>query len=107
MQDLELEGLLRQLKLSDIRENCDDLVSEAIDTNEGYRDFLKRIFRYELEGRERRLSDKLIKAAGFDYCKTLDEIEYSFNLDLSQYLGHKKLNFFPLPKSKEKCFLSC
>ena len=59
MQDLELEGLLRQLKLSDIRENCDDLVSEAIDTNEGYRDFLKRIFRYELEGRERRLSDKL------------------------------------------------
>ena len=30
-----------------------------------------------------------------------------FNLDLSQYLGHKKLNFFPLPKSKEKCFLSC
>ena len=29
------------------------------------------------------------------------------DLDLSQYLGHKKLNFFPLPKSKEKCFLSC
>ena len=28
-------------------------------------------------------------------------------VDLSQYLGHKKLNFFPLPKSKEKCFLSC
>ena len=28
-------------------------------------------------------------------------------MDLSQYLGHKKLNFFPLPKSKEKCFLSC
>ena len=27
MQDLELEGLLRQLKLVDIRENCDDLVS--------------------------------------------------------------------------------
>ncbi|MBQ2902367.1 MAG: IS21-like element helper ATPase IstB [Agathobacter sp.] len=87
MQDLELEGLLRQLKLSDIRENCDDLVSEAIDTNEGYRDFLKRIFRYELEGRERRLSDKLIKAAGFDYCKTLDEIEYSFNPNLN----HQKI----------------
>ena len=49
MQDLELEGLLRQLKLVDIRENCDDLVSEAIEKNEGYRDFLKRIFRYEIE----------------------------------------------------------
>ena len=34
-QDLELEGLLRQLKLVDIRENCDDLVSEAIERNEG------------------------------------------------------------------------
>ena len=31
MQDLELEGLLRQLKLVDIRENCDDLVSEAME----------------------------------------------------------------------------
>lgn len=83
MQDLELEGLLRQLKLVDIRENCDDLVSEAIERNEGYRDFLKRIFRYEIDGRERRLSNKLIKSAGFDYCKTLDEIEYSFNPNLN------------------------
>ena len=83
MQDLELEGLLRQLKLVDIRENCDDLVSEAIERNEGYRDFLKRIFRYEIDGRERRLSSKLIKSAGFDYCKTLDEIEYSFNPNLN------------------------
>ena len=87
MQDLELEGLLRQLKLVDIRENCDDLVSEAIERNEGYRDFLKRIFRYEIDGRERRLSSKLIKSAGFDYYKTLDEIEYSFNPNLN----HQKI----------------
>ncbi|MDO4650503.1 MAG: IS21-like element helper ATPase IstB [Eubacteriales bacterium] len=84
MPDLELEGLLKRLKLADIRENCDDLVSEAIETNEGYRDFLKRIFRYEIEGRDRRISNKLIKAAGFDYYKTLEEIEYNFNPNLNR-----------------------
>ena len=50
--------------------------------------------------------DEWTECENFDE-KLVSEYVIELYLDLSQYLGHKKLNFFPLPKSKEKCFLSC
>lgn len=104
MQDLELEGLLRQLKLSDLRANCDDLINEAIENNEGYRDFLKRICQYEVSGREKRHGNRLIKAAGFDYHKTLDEIEYQFNPNLN-YQKIKELGTLGFIKNRENIII--
>lgn len=104
MEDLELERLLRTLKLSDIRENSDDLIQEAISKNEGYRDFLKRVLRYEVSGREKRHGSRLIARAGFDYCKTLDEIEYDFNPNLN-YQKIKELGTLGFIKKNENIII--
>ena len=104
MEDLELVNLLKTLKLSDIRENSDDLIQEAIGKNEGYRDFLKRILRYEVEGREKRHGNRLILKAGFDYCKTLDEIEYDFNPNLN-YQKIKELGTLGFIKKNENIII--
>src|SRR5690554_6034007 len=79
IQDKKLEDMLRKLKLSDIRENYQDVIEEAIESKEGYREFLSRLVRMETEGRKKRLGNRLIMQAGFDYIKTLEDIEYQFN----------------------------
>jgi len=83
----EIEEMCRKLKLVDIRENYEDIISEAVETKEGYLSFLHRLLANEVHGRKERLSDRLMIRAGFDHVKTLDEIEYEFNPTLNyQYI---------------------
>ena len=71
----KLEDMMRKLKLATIREYYEDMINEAVETKEGYREFLYRILAKELEGRNRHLIEKLTIKARFDYHKTLDDIE--------------------------------
>lgn len=83
----EIEEMCRRLKLVDIRENYEDIISEAVSTKEGYLSFMHRLLSNEVQGRKERLSDRLVVQAGFDYVKTLDEIEFDFNASLNyQYI---------------------
>lgn len=52
-------------------------VVRQLDPNQGYEDFLIALMRKELEVREERTRQRKIKAAGFPYMKTLDELDYS------------------------------
>lgn len=82
-KDNHLDEMLRKLKLPKIRENYQDAIEEAINAKEGYREFLARLVEMEIQGRQTRLGDRLIIQAGFDYIKTLDDIEYEFNRSLN------------------------
>lgn len=79
LKDEHLEEMLRKLKLTDIRENYQDAIEEAIEAKEGYREFLIRLAAMEIDGRKKRRGDRMVVEAGFDYIKTLDDIEYEFN----------------------------
>ncbi len=63
----------------DMREQYSRIIEEAIDEKLGYKEFLVRLIQVEEEGKKSRLSNRLLISAKFDFIKTLDEIEYSFN----------------------------
>ncbi|NMA50106.1 MAG: ATP-binding protein [Tissierellia bacterium] len=70
---------LKLFKLVDIREHYQEIIDEAIEEKLGYKDFLTRLIRSEEEGKRKRLKERLLLKAGFDFIKTLDDIEYNFN----------------------------
>lgn len=70
---------LKLFKLVDMRERYQEIIDEAINEKLGYKDFLIRLIQIEEEGKQKRLEKRLILKAGFDFIKTLDDIEYSFN----------------------------
>lgn len=77
--DKYINEQLKLFKLVDMRERYEEIISEAIDEKLGYKDFLIRLIQAEQEGKHKRLKERLILKAGFDFIKTLDDIEYSFN----------------------------
>jgi len=48
-----------------------------LDKQEGYEDFLIRLMKTELDSRQESTRRRKIKAAGFPYIKTMDELDYS------------------------------
>jgi len=70
---------LKLFKLVDMRERYQEIIDEAINENIGYKEFLIRLIQAEEEGKRKRLTEKLILKAGFDFIKTLDDIEFDFN----------------------------
>lgn len=85
--DTYIQAQLKQFKLVDMRENYHRIIQEAIDEKLGYREFLIRLIENEAEGKKSRLTEKLILKAGFDYLKTLEDIDYAFN----DHLQHQKI----------------
>ena len=77
--DKYIHEQLKLFKLVDMRERYQEIINEAINEKLGYKDFLIRLIQAEEEGKRKRLEERLILKAGFDFIKTLDDIEYSFN----------------------------
>ena len=81
---------LKLFKLVDIREHYQEIIDEAIQEKIGYKDFLIKLIQVEEEGKKKRLSERLRLKAGFDFIKTLDDVEYNFN-DSINYQKIKEL----------------
>jgi len=77
--DTYIQEQLKLFKLVDIRERYQELIDESISEKTGYKEFLIKLLKLEEEGKRKRLAERLIVKAGFDFIKTLDEIEYDFN----------------------------
>lgn len=77
--DTYIKEQLKHFKMVDMREQYSRIIDEAIDEKLGYKEFLVRLIQVEEEGKKSRLSNRLLVSAKFDFIKTLDEIEYSFN----------------------------
>src|SRR5665647_888494 len=104
LRDEYLEEMLRKLKLHDIRENYQDVIEEAIESKEGYREFLLRLVSMETDGRKNRRGDRLTVQAGFDYIKTLDDIEYEFNSSIN-YQRIRELGTLGFMEKKENIII--
>ena len=58
------------------------MIREAEQKQIGYKEFLINLLKAEDEGKSRRKRERLLDHAGFEYIKTLDQIDYSFNSSL-------------------------
>ena len=81
--DEYIKNQLKSFKLVDIKENYQEIIDQAIKDKLGYKEFLVKLIEIEEEGKKRRLAERLTLKAGFDFIKTLDEIEYSFNKSIN------------------------
>lgn len=81
--DEYIKNQLKSFKLVDIKENYQEIIDQAIKDKLGYKEFLIKLIALEEEGKKRRLADRLTLKAGFDFIKTLDEVEYSFNKSIN------------------------
>ena len=77
--DSYIREQLKLFKLVDMRERYQEIIDEAINESLGYKDFLIRLIQAEEAGKRKRLAERLTLKAGFDFIKTLDDIEYNFN----------------------------
>lgn len=81
--DEYIKNQLKSFKLVDIKENYQEIIDQAIKDKLGYKEFLIKLIALEEEGKKRRLAERLTLKAGFDFIKTLDEVEYSFNKSIN------------------------
>jgi len=102
--DKYINEQLKLFKLVDMRERYEEIISEAIDEKLGYKDFLIRLIQIEEEGKRKRLEERLILKAGFDFIKTLDDIEYSFN-DSINYQKIKELGTLSFIEKNENIII--
>ncbi len=102
--DSYIKEKLKDFKLVDIRENYQEIIDEAIKENLGYKDFLIKLIQTEEEGKRKRLTQRLTMKAGFDFIKTLDDIEYSFNESIN-YQKVKELGTLSFMERKENIII--
>ncbi|AKL95819.1 insertion sequence IS21 ATP-binding protein IstB [Clostridium aceticum] len=102
--DNYIRAKLKDFKLVDIREKYQEIIDEAIRDKLGYKDFLIKLIQTEEEGKGKRLSQRLIFKAGFDFIKTLDDIEYDFNESIS-YQKVKELGTLSFMGRKENIII--
>ena len=80
--DAYITDTMKRFKLVDMRERYPELIREAEQKQIGYKEFLINLLKAEDEGKSRRKRERLLDHAGFEYIKTLDQIDYSFNSSL-------------------------
>lgn len=102
--DKYIHEQLKLFKLVDMRERYQEIINEAINEKLGYKDFLIRLIQAEEEGKRKRLEERLILKAGFDFIKTLNDIEYSFN-DSINYQKIKELGTLSFIEKNENIII--
>ena len=79
----EIEQLAHKLKLSHIKNDYKISISEAMDKNASYEEFLKIILKNEVNVRENNGIQNRIRRAKFPYLKYLSELKMdSFPLEV-------------------------
>lgn len=88
MSNQELKELAIQLKLNNLRDNLDDYLLEAEQSNVSYREFLKNVFKLEVEEREEKKYRIRVKKANLPYQKDFSDFDLNFQKSISK----KKIN---------------
>lgn len=90
--DEELDGWLRELRLSHIRVQLPNLLDEAAEADLNLRDFLIKLCRHERDGKRRQRAVRHLKQARFPMLRTLAEFDFaaqpSVNPDQIRDLEH-------------------
>ena len=81
--DAAIDTACRVLRLPTIRTQFPDIVSRAERERLSYRGFLTEPLMAEWEDRDRRRSERRIRAAGFPRQKRLSDFDYGANTDIN------------------------
>lgn len=79
-----IQTMMKQFKLVDMRDQYLDLIDEAETASLGYMDFLVRLLSVEEEGKKNRRYEKLLDKACFESIASLEDIDYTFNLNINK-----------------------
>lgn len=78
-EDQYIYKTLKKFKLVDIRNNFNDLIEEAEEEKLDYKGFLIKLIQYEEQGKQSRMVERHIKAAGFDKENTIENYDFAFH----------------------------
>lgn len=94
-KDVYISDTMKKFKLVDMREQYQEIISEAKETSMDYQDFLLKLLIIEEEGKTNRRIEMLRNTAGFDNYTRLSDVDYSFNrtLDKDKITWLGKLEF--------------
>ena len=82
-----IEQLASKLKLANIRDNYQSIISEAMDNNSSYEDFLKLVLTSETKARESNGINRRIRTAKYPYIKYLHDLKLeSFPIEVSNQI---------------------
>jgi len=79
-----IESMLKRFKLLDIKDNYEEQIELAIEKHLSYREFLINLLIIEERGKRERLKEKNIKAAKFEFIKTLEDFDFSFQKSINK-----------------------
>lgn len=79
-----IEQMLRELRLSGLKNNLDLRLQEARGNNLEHDEFLELILQDEVDGRTQRRIERLKKLAGFRDQKTLEDFDFTFNTSIKR-----------------------
>ncbi len=81
-----LQHHLKSLRLSTIERECEKVASRAATENLDHLKFLLQLVELEMIERERRSSERRLKAAKFPYHKTLEEFDFAAQAEINKPL---------------------
>ena len=82
-----IEQLASKLKLANIRDNYQSIISEAMDNNASYEDFLKLVLTSETKARESNGINRRIRTAKYPHLKYLHDLKLeSFPIEVSNQI---------------------
>lgn len=103
-EDAYIQAMLSKFKLVDIKDNYQNAIDEAVNENLSYKEFLLNLIKLEEEGMKQRVKSRRIKAAGFEYIKTIEEYDFSFN-NFQNMQKIKELSSLRFMENKENILL--
>jgi DNA replication protein DnaC len=73
----EIQNSCETLKLQGVLQSYQSIANECGKLNAGYSEYLEQLLKYELQQRELRAREVVLKMAGFPILKTLDNFDFS------------------------------
>jgi DNA replication protein DnaC len=103
--DVAVDTACRVLRLPTIRSQFPDLADAAVREQLTYRGFLAELFMAECDDRDRRRSERRIKAAGFPRQKLLKDFDFDANPNISPEVIHTLASCEWVTKNQPLCLI--
>ncbi len=112
----QLRPKLTRLKMSGVLDNLDYHIEKATNDKLSYTDFLLNLLQDEIERRDQKQLNTVLRKSGMDMGKTLESFDFGFNTGIHQptirelatchFIGKKENLFFLGPSGVGKSFLA-
>src|SRR5215831_19695283 len=103
--DAAIDSACRLLRLPSIRNEFSDIADRAIKDQMTYRGFLAELLMAECDDRDRRRSERRIRAAGFPRQKALRDFDFEANPDVNPATVHTLASCDWVAKGQPLCLI--